>query len=52
VTFQEMLDCPEDLTAGVEHLTMESPAPVVADEEGRYPVPNPGKYKFELRGDA
>lgn len=52
VTFQEMLDCPEDLTAGVEHLTMESPAPIVADEEGRYPVPNPGKYKFELRGDA
>jgi predicted dehydrogenase len=52
VTFQEMLDCPEDLTAGVEYLTMESPAPVVADEEGRYPVPNPGKYAFELRGDA
>ena len=52
VTFQEMLDCPEDLTAGVEHLTMESPAPVVADADGRYPVPNPGKYKFELRGDG
>lgn len=52
VTFQEMLDCPEDLTAGVEYLTMESPAPVVADEEGRYPVPNPGKYAFELSGDA
>jgi hypothetical protein len=52
VTFQEMLDCPEDLTAGVEHLTMESPAPIIADAEGRYPVPNPGKYKFELRGDA
>ena len=52
VTFQEMLDCPEDLTAGVEHLTMASPAPVVADAGGRYPVPNPGKYKFELRGDG
>jgi len=52
VTFQEMLDCPEDLTAGVEHLTMESPAPIVADADGRYPVPNPGKSKFELRGDA
>jgi hypothetical protein len=52
VTFQEMLDCPEDLTAGVEHLTMASPAPVVADADGRYPVPNPGKYKFELRGDG
>jgi len=52
VTFQEMLDCPEDLTAGVEHLTMESPAPIVADAEGRYPVPNPGRTKFELRGDV
>ncbi|MFM7206347.1 MAG: Gfo/Idh/MocA family protein [Planctomycetaceae bacterium] len=52
VTFQEMLECPEDLTAGVEHLTLESPAPVVADAEGRYPVPNPGRSRFELRGDA
>lgn len=52
VTFQEMLDCPEDLTAGVEFLTMESAAPAVADEEGRYPVPNPGRSRFELRGDA
>lgn len=52
VTFQEMLDCPEDFTAGVEHLTTESPAPIVADADGRYPVPNPGKSKFELRDDA
>ena len=52
VTFQEMLDCPDDLTAGVEHLTMESPAPLVADAEGRYPVPNPGKYKFEYRDEV
>jgi predicted dehydrogenase len=52
VTFQEMLDCPEDLTAGVEFLTMESAAPIVADEQGRYPVPNPGRSRFELRGDA
>ena len=52
VTFQEMLDCPEDFTAGVEHLTLESVAPIVADEEGRYPVPNPGRSRFELRGDA
>ncbi|MFM7413516.1 MAG: Gfo/Idh/MocA family protein [Planctomycetota bacterium] len=52
VTFQEMLECPEDLTAGVEHLTLESPAPIVADAEGRYPLPNPGRTKFELRGDV
>ena len=52
VTFQEMLDCPEDFTAGVEHLTLESPAPIIADAEGRYPVPNPGRTRFELRGDT
>jgi predicted dehydrogenase len=52
VTFQQMLDCPEDLTAGVEHLTLDSPPPIVADAEGRYPVPTPGKYRFELRGDT
>lgn len=52
VTFQEMLDSPQDLTAGVEHLTMDSPAPLVADEQGRYPVPNPGKYAFEYRGEV
>jgi hypothetical protein len=31
---------------------MASFPPIVADEEGRYPVPNPGKYKFELSGEA
>ena len=49
VTFQEMLDSPDDLTAGVENLTMDSPAPLVADADGRYPVPNPGRYRFEYR---
>ncbi len=50
VTFDEMMNCPDDLTAGVESLTEQSPAPLVADAEGRYPVPNPGKFKYEYRG--
>jgi predicted dehydrogenase len=50
VTYDEMLDCPDDLTAGVDALTDSSPAPVLADAEGRYPVPMPGKYKYEYRG--
>jgi len=49
VTYQEMLDCPDDLTAGVESLTDSSPAPLVADAEGRYPVPMPGRFTFEDR---
>jgi len=49
VTFAEMLECPDDLTAGVDSLTDGSPAPLVADADGRYPVPQPGKYKYEYR---
>jgi len=47
VTYQEMLDCPDDMTAGVAELTDQSPAPLVADAEGRYPVPTPGRFKYE-----
>ena len=49
VTYDEMLSCPDDLTAGVESLVDGSPAILVADSEGRYPVPQPGKYKYEYR---
>ena len=49
VTYQEMLDCPDDLTAGVATLTDASPAPLLADADGRYPVPMPGKYRYEYR---
>jgi hypothetical protein len=44
-----MLDSPDDLTAGVDSLTMDSPAPLVANADGTYPVPNPGRTKFEYR---
>ena len=50
VTFAEMLACSDDLTAGVENLKDDSPAPLVANADGSYPVPNPGRYKFEYRG--
>ena len=49
VTYQEMLDSADDLTAGVDSLTLDSPAPLVAAADGTYPVPNPGRYKFEYR---
>ena len=47
VAYQEMLDSPDDMTAGVAELTDQSPAPLVADAEGRYPVPTPGRFKYE-----
>jgi predicted dehydrogenase len=49
VTYDEMLNCPDDLTAGVESLTDSSPAPLLANADGTYPVPYPGKFKFEYR---
>ncbi len=49
VTYDEMLNCADDLTAGVDSLVDGSPAILVADSEGRYPVPMPGKYKYEYR---
>jgi predicted dehydrogenase len=47
VTFDEMLNMPADMTAAVASLTDDSPAPLAADGEGRYPAPMPGRYKFE-----
>ena len=49
LTYQEALDWGDDLTAGVADFTADSPAPVRADENGKYPVPDPGKFKFEYR---
>jgi len=49
VTFDEMMNCPDDLTAGVESLRDDSPAILVADSGGQYPVPMPGKYTYEYR---
>ena len=49
LTYQEALDWGDDLTAGVTEFAADSPAPVLADAEGRYPVPSPGKYRFEYR---
>jgi len=49
VTYDEMLNSQDDLTAGVASLTADSPSILVANSDGTYPVPSPGKYKFEYR---
>ena len=49
VTYDEMLNCTDDLTAGVDSLTDTSSGLLAADTDGTYPVPMPGKYKFEYR---
>ena len=42
ITFEEMLNCEHEMAPGVDKLTADSPAPLLPDANGRYPVPQPG----------
>ena len=42
ITFDQMLNCEHEMAPGLDKLTMDSPAPLIADANGRYPVPQPG----------
>jgi predicted dehydrogenase len=45
ITYEQMLNCPHEFAPDVDKLTMESPAPLRANAEGKYPVPQPGIVK-------
>jgi len=45
VTFEEYAKNPNELAPDVDKLTLGSPAPVLADADGKYPVPMPGQKK-------
>jgi hypothetical protein len=45
ITLEQILNCPHEFAPDVDKLTMDSPAPVQADKDGRYPVPQPGILK-------
>ena len=45
ITYEQILNCPHEFAPDVDKLTMDSPAPVQADKDGRYPVPQPGILK-------
>ena len=47
ITFDDMLNCKHEFAPGLDKLTAESPAPLKADKDGRYPVPNPGVTKTQ-----
>jgi predicted dehydrogenase len=47
ITFDEMLNCEHEFAPGVDRLTMNSPAPLKAGPDGKYPIPQPGNSKFE-----
>jgi len=45
ITFDQMLNCEHEMAPGLDQLTMDSPAPLQAGDNGRYPVPQPGIVK-------
>ncbi len=45
ITFEQMLNCAHEFAPDVDKLTMESPAPLRANAEGKYPLPQPGILK-------
>jgi hypothetical protein len=42
ITFDEMLNSDHEYAPGADKFTMDSPAPLQADADGKYPVPQPG----------
>lgn len=42
ITYEEMLNSEEEYAPGADKLTMDSPAPLQAGADGKYPVPQPG----------
>lgn len=47
ITYDEMLNCEHEFAPGLDKLTENSPAPLKADPDGKYPVPRPGIDRFE-----
>jgi predicted dehydrogenase len=46
ITFDDMLNSTHEFAPGIDKLVdMNSPAPVKSDENGKYPIPQPGRIK-------
>ncbi len=42
ITYDEFLNCEHEFAPGLADLKLGGPAPLMADEDGKYPVPQPG----------
>jgi hypothetical protein len=42
ITFDDMLNCEHEMAPGLDKLNSDSPPPLIADSNGRYPIPQPG----------
>lgn len=45
ITYEQMLNCDHEFAPDLDKLTEDSPAPLVADKDGKYPIPMPGIKK-------
>jgi len=45
VTYEEMLNCAHEFAPNIDKLTTNSPGPVQAGPDGKYPMPQPGLLK-------
>jgi predicted dehydrogenase len=43
ITFEDLLQCEHEFAPDLDRLTMDSPAPLQAGPDGKYPVPMPGR---------
>jgi predicted dehydrogenase len=52
ITYDQMLNCPHEFAPNVDRLTLDGPAPLVADKDGKYPIPRPGIIKDREYGET
>lgn len=45
IKLDQMLNCEHEFAPDVDKLKLDGPAPLIADAEGKYPVPQPGIVK-------
>ncbi len=45
ITYEQMLNCPVEFAPNAANFTPEGPAPVMPDDQGKYPIPMPGVNK-------
>ena len=45
ITYEQLLNSEQEFAPDADKLTMDSPSPVLADADGKYPVPMPGIKK-------
>ena len=46
ITYEQMLNCEHEFAPGLDQLTMESAAPLKANPDGTYPLPEPGRKRL------